>query len=196
MKILYPVLIGIITNLWLLPLQAQETDCRLNLAELTPIILRFNPYFSNHQWSQENRMELARLGSNRLLMITQDGCKRHHTVLTLVIDEVLIKNNPQFWIDESNSIMRKVFHDRPEYHEFGALFEDAFAEKFVMYGLSNRFNFPIGTRNFICEVIYRQGEGARIMIEMVEYIFKEGENLRRSDTPSEDDDGWIGQQRP
>ena len=175
--------------------QAQESDCRLELDQLEPIITRFNPYFSNHQWSLETRMELARMGNERLLMITQDGCKRHHTVFTLVMDQAVVEDGPEFWINETAILMRRAFYERSEYQEFGATFEDTFAEKFLMYGVGRRFNFPIGTRNFICEVSYRPGEGARLMVEMIEYIFKDEEVMRQRTGPSEDDDGWIGQDR-
>lgn len=177
---------------------AQKEECRLNLSELQPLILRFNPYFSNHQWNLENRMELARMGNERLLMITQDGCKRHHTVFTLVIDDALVENQPSFWINETHGMMRKVFNDRAVYSEFGSLFEQAFSEKYKMYGLGRRFNFPIGTRNFICEIIYQPNAGARIMVEMVEYIFKDpsSNSMRQETQPSMEDDGWLGLPRP
>lgn len=176
--------------------QAQENDCRLKLQDLQPIITRFNPYFSNHQWSLENRMELARMGNERLLMITQDGCKRHHVVFTLVVDNRLIEDKPEFWVNETSLMMRKVFHDRGEYQEFGVQFEDLFTEKFMIYGLGRRFNFPIGTRNFICEIVNQPGQGARLIVEVVEYIFKDEETVIETTNPSEDDDGWIGNERP
>lgn len=181
---------------FLTPAQAQENDCRLKLQDLQPVITRFNPYFSNHQWSLENRMELARMGNERLLMITQDGCKRHHLVFTLVIDNQIVQDDPEFWVNETTLMMRKVFHERAEYQEFGSKFEDLFMEKFLIYGLGRRFNFPIGTRNFVCEVVNQPGQGARLMIELVEYIFKDEESPTESTGPSEDDDGWIGNERP
>lgn len=141
-------------------------------------------------------MELARMGSERLLMITQDGCKRHHVVFTLVVDNRVIEEEPQFWINETSLMMRKVFHERDEYLEFGGQFEDLFSEKFLIYGIGRRFNFPIGTRNFVCEVIHQPGQGARIVVEVVEYIFKDEETVADRETPSKDDDGWIGNERP
>ena len=174
----------------------QSSDCRLKLEDLEPIITRFNPYFSNHQWSLDSRMELARMGSDRLLMITQDGCKRHHVVMTLVLDNAVVEDSPEFWLEETTLLMRKVYHEHGEYLEFGSKFEEIFTEKFLIYGTGRRFNFPIGTRNFICEIIFRPGEGARVMIEQVEYIFKDEENDASRANPAEEDDGWLGHERP
>lgn len=173
-------------------LLGQEEDCRLELDDLQPVIQRFNPYFANHQWSLENRMELARIGNERLLMITQDGCKRHHTVFTLVLNDAVIDNHPDFWEQEALGLLRKVYFEEPVYLEFQRQFEEQFQEKFDLYGLGRRFNFPVGTRNFICEIRYEPEQGARIMIEMVEYIFKQPESSTQRSAPSEHDDGWLG----
>ena len=178
------------------PLLAQDPDCRLVLDSLQPVIVRFNPYFANHQWSQENRMELARMGTERLLMITQDGCKRHHTVLTLVLDPSAARPEAAFWQEETLGLMDKVFYQNPAYQEFRQPFEEAFVEKYALYGTGRRFNFPVGTRNFICELLYQPGQGGRITVEMVEYIFKDEATQRQAPQPDEHDDGWLGNERP
>ncbi len=186
----------IVSLLFAVPLAAQDPDCRLVLDSLQPVIVRFNPYFANHQWSPENRMELARMGSERLLMITQDGCKRHHTVLTLVLDHSATRPEMAFWQEETLGLMDKVFYQNVAYQEFRQPFEEAFVEKLSVYGLGRRFNFPVGTRNFICELLYQPGQGGRITVEMIEYIFKDEATLRQDPLPDEHDDGWLGNERP
>ncbi|GAB4403908.1 MAG: hypothetical protein OHK0039_03660 [Bacteroidia bacterium] len=168
-----------------------ETDCRLRPEDLRPLIVRFNPYFSDHEWDAESQMELARMGRDRLLVIAQEGCKRHHTTFTLVMDPSAARPEPVFWLEEVKALLHKVYWEQPVYEEFGKEFEKAFEEKFRLYGLGRAFNFPIGTRNFICEVRYDPHKGGRISIEMVSFIFLEKVQERRAGGPDEDD-GWLG----
>lgn len=141
-------------------------------------------------------MELARMGSDRLLMITQDGCKRHHVVFTLVLDADAVEDHVNFWVEETALMMRKAYHEHDAYLEFGKQFESLFGEKFRIYGPGRRFNFPIGTRNFICEVMHKPGKGGRLMVEQVEYIFKDEANEAGQESPAKEDDGWLGHDRP
>lgn len=167
-------------------------ECRLKPEELEPIIARFNPFFGDHTWDHANQMEMARLGRGRLLVITQDGCKRHHTTFTLILDVVEVQMEQEFWIKEVKSLLHKVYWNQDEYESFGKSFEELFENKFQMYGLNRRFNFPIGTRNFICELLYDPKRGARINVEMVTFIFKETILERRKGIPEDQDDGWLG----
>ncbi|MEM7367290.1 MAG: hypothetical protein AAF587_01745 [Bacteroidota bacterium] len=170
----------------------EKTDCRLNPENLKPIIARFNPFFADHTWDHKNQMEMGRLGRGRLLVITQDGCKRHHTNFTLILDVIEIRMEQEFWINEVKSLFHKVYWEQNDYEAFGKDFERLFEQKFRMYGLNRRFNFPIGTRNFICELLFDPKRGARINVEMVSFIFKETILERRVGIPEEDDDGWLG----
>ncbi|WNJ15973.1 hypothetical protein [Pontibacter sp. G13] len=165
-------------------------DCRLDPATLKPVIQRFNPFFSDHRWDGETQMELARMGKDRLLIITQDGCKRHHTTFSLIISPNQVESSADFWITEVESMMQKVYWQQLDYQQMQPDFERIFAQKFRAHGLNNQFNFPIGTRNFVCELGYDEHRGARIRLEMVSFLFKEKVLERDQGVPSEDDDGW------
>ncbi|MEO0468442.1 MAG: hypothetical protein AAF206_02385, partial [Bacteroidota bacterium] len=173
----------------------QDQDCRLDLDNLSPIIQRFNPYFSDHQWNAKSRIEMARLGEDRLMVITQDGCKRHHIRFTLIIDPGSVTDpfQPQFWEEETNSLLFKAYYGQKAYNRFGKEFENAFKRKFRSYGLNQSFNFPIGTRNFLCELLYDPQKGGKITIEIVSFIFRETIKEARIGIPREKDDGWKGQ---
>lgn len=158
------------------------------------MIKQFNPYFADHKWEPRTRLEMTRMGPHRLLLITQDGCKRHHTQFTLIIDPVAIENRQQFWVNEVKSMFHKVYFEQPVYREFSKPFGEAFEEKLAIYGVNERFNFPIGTRNFICEVKLHPTKGAQITIEMVTFIFKEKVEVQRKGIPRKEDDGWLGKE--
>ena len=161
-----------------------QGDCRLKLEALQPVIQRFNPFFADHKWDPETRLEMARMGGNHLLLITQDGCLRHHTQFTLIIDPQAVENRQQFWIEEVQSLFYKAYFGQAIYREFAGPFGEAFEEKLALYGVNRRFNFPIGTRNFLCEIKYDPVKGARITIEMVTFIFLEKIEVQRSGIPA------------
>ena len=177
-----------------LPVQAQD-DCRLDVKTLQPVIQRFNPFFADHKWDAATRLEMARISGDRLLLITQDGCLRHHTQFTLIIDPQAIENRQQFWINEVNSLLHKAYFGQPVYREFATPFGEAFEEKFARYGVNRQFNFPVGTRNFLCEIKYDPAKGARITLEMVTFIFLERVEVQRNGIPRDKDDGWIGREQ-
>lgn len=172
-------------------LQGQDRDCRLKPESLRPIIARFNPYFSGHTWQADAQIEMARMSEDRLLVITQGGCKRHHTTLNLIIESSSVENGTAFWIEEVKEMMHKVFWEQQKYRVFGPEFEAEFESAFKQNGLGEKFNFPVGTRNFICELFLDINRGARIRIEMVSFIFKE--KVKRPARPKgkDRDDGWY-----
>ncbi|MEL6850204.1 MAG: hypothetical protein AAFP92_16900 [Bacteroidota bacterium] len=188
---LFVVLLILMPKLW-----AQEEDCRLKKETLKPLIQRFNPYFAHHKWNPKNRLEMARIGSDRVVIITQDGCKRHYTKFNLLLDPEAIVGTDSFWIAEVKSFMHKIYFGTQAYEPFQHAFEAAFIEKFRMHGINRRFNFPLGTRNFICEVRSDPTKGGRIIIEMVTFIFREKVQTRRTGIAQEQDDGWVRQQQP
>ncbi|MEM9985602.1 MAG: hypothetical protein AAF804_10975 [Bacteroidota bacterium] len=193
-----PFFITLLISLIILPtgLWAQQEDCRLKPEDLKPIIVRFNPFFANHKWEPEAQMELAQLSGTHLLAITQEGCKRHHVKFDLVVSPEACQNSHQFWVDEVKNFMPKVYWERTEYQEFGTQFEEKFAEKLLDHGFNRPFNFPIGTRNFICSVYYHPDHGARVSIEVVSFIFKENVETRERQPKSQEDDAWKGVKDP
>ena len=189
--ILFPILLGMQTNLC-----AQNDDCRLKLDELKPVIQRFNPFFSHHKWNLNKRLEMARMGAHRLLIISQSGCKRHHFNFNLLIDNDIVQQTDSFWINEVKSLMHKIYFEQSEYDLYRATFEETFEEKYRMYGLGGSFNFPLGTRNFICQLRYDEEKGGQVAIEMVQYLFKDKVEVKRKGIPAEKDDGWLGKDKP
>lgn len=173
--------------------QALQEECRLKTEDLRPIILRFNPFFANHQWDAEAQLEMAQMSDTHLLAITQDGCKRHHVRFDLIVAPEASRNSYEFWVSEVEGLMEKVYWERNEYQEFKEEFETIFDEKLHYYGYNHTFNFPVNSRNFICSVYYDATRGARISIEVVTFIFKE-DIQRPSNQRHEDDqdDGWLG----
>ncbi|MCB0835744.1 MAG: hypothetical protein KDE26_15955 [Bacteroidetes bacterium] len=183
----------LIAALILFPLWGSaQSDCRLKPEDLKPVIQRFNPFFSNHTWDAKSQLEMARMGDNRLIIITQDGCKRHHTTFNMMVDRKVATDNKDFWISEMRSMMHKVYWETNDYEEFAQDFEANFIRNFSAYGPNNQFNFPIGTRNFICEVNYSPERGGKITIEMVSFIFKERVHTERRGISTDEDDGWYG----
>jgi hypothetical protein len=167
-----------------------QNDCRLQPSDFQPMIARFNPFFSDHRWEDYKKMETARLDKDRLLVISQTGCKRHHTSFVMIISPRAVTHTDDFWIDEAKSLMNAVFFQNPTYSIFKKEFEEAFEEKFRIYGINSNFNFPVGTRNFICEVKYDPIRGANLRIELVQFIFQESIQ-KKTGIPHEQDDGWF-----
>lgn len=175
---------------------AQKEDCRLKKEDLKPIIKRYNPFFSNHTWNLESQIEMARMGNNRLLLITQDGCLRHHITFNLIIDPGKVKQDRSFWINEVKSMMHRVYWEQSEYEQYQKEFEENFEDKFSYYGLNDQFNFPIGSRNFICELRFDPVKGGKITIEVINFIFREKiDNSQRRRITNDSDDGWLGTER-
>jgi len=172
----------------------KREDCRLNTEELQPVIQRFNPFFAHHRWDAERHTEIARLSNEKVLVISQHGCKRHHTVFTLFIQPSAVTPTLDFWLSEVKSLMYKVYYGQEElYAGYKGPFEEMFEEKLERFGLDNSFNFPVGTRNFVCNVYNHPNKGAQIRIEMVAYIFAEKVvKMRPKGIPPEQDDGWKG----
>ncbi len=170
--------------------QEPAKDCRVKDADMQPIIQRFNPFFSDHQWLNMMKQETARMDKYRLLMIGQEGCLRHHNHFSLfVAREVLVKSD-SFWIAEAVNMFRAVYYGQKEYRSFQKEFEETFAEKFLTYGVNKEFNFPVGTRNFLCEIEVPadKTKDASVRIDMVEFVFEEKVVEARGNNAK--DDGW------
>jgi len=167
-----------------------QDDCRLKPSEFRPIIQAFNPFFTNHQWKATDKVELARLDDHRAIAIAQSGCIRHHIQVNLMLDPAVVSFDAKFWEEEAAMIMYAIFYKDPKYQAYQQEFEEKFAQKMYDGSRNQEFNFPIGTRNFVCKVI-PTGAHPTLQLEMVEYVFKE-EILRKKAVylPDSRDDGW------
>lgn len=185
------LLVGLYVLVWVAPLCAQAgEDCRVKLADLQPLIKAFNPYFTEHRWDDELKVERAVMDKNRKLIITQDGCKRKQMSFILYLNPNIVKPEPEFWIGETESLFRAVFYEDRTFRRFQQEFEETFAAKFLEYGIGEGFDFPLGIRNFICRVDAPPGKDAAIQIEMLEYVFEEA--VKEARKPNTQDDGWFG----
>lgn len=173
------------------PLCAQpEDDCRVKLADLQPLIKAFNPYFTEHRWDDELKVERAVMDRNRKLVITQDGCKRKQISFILYLNPHIVKAEPEFWIGETESLFRAVFYEDRTFRRFQQEFEETFTAKFLEYGIGKEFDFPLGIRNFICRIDSPPGKDAAIQIELLEYVFEE--TVKEARKPNSQDDGRFG----
>ncbi len=176
--------------LLLLPLSVwgQQADCRIQKEDLKPVIAAYNPFFTDHHWDDFKKWERAQLGRGRRLVISQTGCKRHHISILLLIKPEEINPKPSFWVEETQALMHAIYFEDPTYALYRTEFEEAFKENFLRNGTNQKFNFPLGSRNFVCEILYEPGGGANIRIEQVQYIF--AEKIMQKGIPRAEDDGW------
>lgn len=166
-----------------------DNECRVTTDMLKPLIVRFNPYFTEHRWLEYMKQEVAKMDDCRVLVISQDGCKRHHTAFSLYIKKECADNSQEYWIEEVTNMMRCVFWERKEFRSFQKEFEENFAEKLSISGFGTEFNFPIGTRNFICQVDIPKDKDPSVRIEMVEFVLEA--KVVEIRTSNIKDDGWF-----
>lgn len=175
--------------LFLFPLSLWgQEDCRVQKEDLKPIIATYNPFFTDHHWDDFKKWEKAQLGPGRRLVISQNGCKRHHINILLLIKPEEINPNIPFWIEETQALMHAIFFEDPAYALYREEFNQAIADKLRIYGTNRKFNFPLGSRNFVCEVVTEPGRGANLNIELVQYVF--AEKIKQKGIPRAQDDGW------
>ncbi|MEM6765042.1 MAG: hypothetical protein AAF824_08970 [Bacteroidota bacterium] len=172
MRYVVGILMGILVSGWM-SISAQPTDCRLDINKLKPVIHRYNPFFTDHKWDSLTRIESARISNTRYVVITQGGCIRHHINMEMSMDPREVKKDKNFWPDQVKRFMYMIHFEDKSYPIYRAQFEEGFALQFFRKGINESFNFPIGTRNFICQILYTAGKEARISIEQIEYVFKE-----------------------
>lgn len=181
--------------LLVLPARAQEEDCRIRPEDFKPLIARFNPFFTDHEWQPTARLEIARMAGGRLLLINQEGCTRYFVTFTVVLDPREVQSSPVFWANEFKTLLYKVFYQNPDYDLFRTEYERQIDEKLSQTGFNQPFNFPIGSRNFIGEVQWSPDKRPAVVLKMVEYIFKEKVMQPRRETGPDTDDGWFGIER-
>ncbi len=166
------ILIGLFLSIWG-SVSAQQEECRLKLDQLRPVISRYNPFFTDHKWDSLTRIESARISNTRFVVITQAGCIRHHINMEMSMDPREVKAGRDFWPKQVKRFMYMIHFEDKLYPVYRAQFEESFELQFRRKGINESFNFPIGTRNFICQILYKPGKEARISIEQIEYVFKE-----------------------
>ncbi|MFN0201252.1 MAG: hypothetical protein ACKVTZ_07015, partial [Bacteroidia bacterium] len=149
-------------------------DCRLKEKYLHPLIQPFNPFFTEHKWLALMQQEMGRLDENRYLVISHHGCKRHFIAFNLYLKATEVVEVDSFWVQEASNTLRSVYYGTPEYGNFGQDFEDRFTERLTEIGLNKEFNFPIGNKNYLCEITFpTPNNDAKIRVESIELLFEE-----------------------
>lgn len=165
-----------------------QSGCRLEFHELKPILHRFNPFFTDHSWDDEEKKESARLDEERLLVIRQKACRRHHILLSLHLEPSALEDDERFWITETLVLFKRVFFENTEYLVFKQDFEKEFIRAFLASEEGETFNFPVAERTFICNI--SKGDwGGKIKMEIVKLVFEK--EVRYEGIPKEEDDGWF-----
>lgn len=171
------------------PVVAQDDgDCRMTADQILPIIDRYNPFFTDHTWEDEEKTETARLDPNRVLVIKQKACLRHHVLFAMHIDPQAIEENDRFWISEMLMMLKRVYFNDAVYAEYKKGFEKEYIRQFLAAGLNTTFTFPVNDRTFICRI--DKGDwGAKVRLESVRLILRE--HVLQPGIAREKDDGWY-----
>ena len=169
-----------------------DSDCRMTNEQILPIIDRYNPFFTDHTWEDETKTETARLDPNRVVVIMQKACLRHHVLFAMHIDPAAIEDNDRFWISETLVMLKRVYFNDPVYAEYKKGFEKEYIRQFLAAGLNTTFNFPVNDRTFICRI--DKGDwGAKVRLESVRLILKE--HVLQPGISREKDDGWYNNKK-
>lgn len=172
--------------------QSTYSECKMTEDDLHPIIDRYNPFFTDKSWEDDTKTETARLDPERLLIIRQKACIRHHVLFTMHIDPSVIENTDRFWITEMLVMLKRVYFSDPEYAEYKEKFEKEYIRQFLAAGINTPFNFPVDDRTFICKV--ESGTwGAKIRLESVKFLLSE--RVKQPGIAREKDDGWYSSPR-
>lgn len=165
-------------------------DCTIDERLLGPVIRPDNPFFTDHTFDSDTKMETARLDEHHTLTISQSACIRHHMTLTLLLDPKAMTNSAEdtFWTMETLVMLKRVFFDNPEYLSYKKEFETHFVEQFIQYGTEREINFPVNERSFICNFL--QGPwGGKIELQIIR--FQITGQIKKPGIPREKDDGWF-----
>jgi len=168
---------------------SQSTDCKMKFSELQPIIERHNPFFADHSWNNDIKLETAIPGPGKKLTIEQEACIRHHIYVKLSFESYLVaKADTVFWITETLNLMNKLFFNQPDYQSFRKEFEYQLMESVHEAGPYVTSSFPVVERTFIFNV--DKGDwGAKINLEIVRYLFQD--KIRKPGINPKDDDGYF-----
>jgi len=147
------------------------TDCPLKFEDIKPVIDRFNPFFTQHTWDDNNKREVAYLADGREVIVEQRGCNRLHTVVQLTVPPDVADNQDlSAYAIEMFNLFNRLFYQQTEYFFIKAEFEKVFIEKFGAAGLDNLFDFPLADRNFLCLLGPSDEGGMLIQVELIKYV--------------------------
>lgn len=185
-----PILLILLTCFSVNVFAQVSDDCTIDFHTLGPVIRPDNPFFTDHTFDNEHKLETARLDEYHTLTISQSACIRHHMTLTLLLDPKVMTNATaeNFWTMETLVMLKRVFFENPEYLSYKKEFETHFVQQFIQYGTEREINFPVNERSFICN--FFQGPwGGKIELQIIR--FQITGQIKRPGIPREKDDGWF-----
>lgn len=167
---------------------APQHDCRMDAAALRPVVAYGNPFATRHTWDDALKHETLQLDSNRLVVIEQRACLRHHIDLTLVVAPPAARiNEPEFFLDELLQCLDKVFYNDPDYYHYRTDMRTQLTDLYRRLGPRGRINFPVADRTFIA-AFEQGGAGAVARLEIVTLLHTH--QIKLPGIAEKDDDGW------
>jgi len=168
-----------------------ESNCKVDASYMKPIIQRFNPFFIEHYFDDITKNETAKISDNKIIIIDQRACIRHHIAIQCIIspDEIKInRNNYKILINEWFSLLNKIFYQDYDYLKFKTEFESLLSKKVEENQEGKAFSFPIHDRTFIAQMDYGEW-GSKLQLEIVKYIYTE--NINKPGVAEYTDDGYF-----
>jgi hypothetical protein len=147
--------------------------CRMKKEELQPLIAPVNPFFFNHSFDDNAKIEQALLTPGRYVTISQKACLRHHVKIRLSIaPKIVDPSNMNAYVTEVFNLMNRLYFYEPEYYSYKIEFEDSLLKYFNKHRLESEFNFHIADYTFICS--FEGGDwGISINLEIVKLLHSE-----------------------
>lgn len=171
-------------------IKVEGVDCRVKEEKIRPMIAITNPFFYNHQWDAEKKVEMAQLTPERLLFIEQFGCLRHHAQMKLVISKDAAQpNDLYFYAHELFALMDKVHYGDLRYPHYREDLEAALVKNIERKGLKTKIAFPLLENTYFLYLEPDAEGGATIVIEIVKYVHEE--NILMPGIKEHLDDGYF-----
>ena len=155
-------------------LKMEGTECRVKEDRLRPLISFDNPFFYNHNWDNDIKLETAQLSPERMLFIEQFGCMRHHAQMKLVVSkEAAQPHNVSFYIKELYSLMDKIHYNDLRYPNYRNDLEKALGFHVQDKGLKQKIVFPLLEHTYFLYLEPNAEGGCTLIVEIVKYVHEE-----------------------
>jgi hypothetical protein len=165
------------------------SNCRIQPAEMKPLLSPWNPYVSRYAWNQENRVEKAWISSKEELVIAQRGCLRHHILLDLSIyDPDSSQRTLSYFLNKAIQILQIAFYQDVEYYLLREQLHQQLLRKLKAFGLNEIIEIDLADYTILC--LFRdKGSYASVKIELIKFLHKE--KILLPGVKEYEDDGWF-----
>ena len=165
---------GIVSLIISLPLSLHsQEDCRLDLAQIQPVVDPKSAEVLDYEWDPSQRMEIMLIDSARIAIITQDGCMRHHTRFQLELFHPLLSPTEADWMTLLRSFILPLFEKNRSYQDIWRPFLEEFEQNLYVHGTNRQFDISLGSQDFLCFVQELPNQNTAIYIEQIGFLFKE-----------------------